>query len=494
MKKVLLLLYEQSHFTELIRVGRLLKQAGSMEPVFLFSRLLVLSERIARICLDEGIICLGPDGCPVDMVSIIKREKSISPPVRITRRPSYGILKTIENKLKIWTELHRTNFISGLLRSINNSFSELGLLAAEIRTIKKSYKWMRKFLVEQEVSIIIMAEDNTYFNTAVWIKAGHKQKVPSLVVPYTISNPIEQAESALYDILLKIDTFPKKMVKLFFPRWVYTHKQIPLLRLPWYSIVAREWFRIAPSNPWMLNSGYADAIAVESIAMQKYYLKGKLSPQVLHLTGTIVDDVLNESLAHKEKYRKKLNEEMDLDPKKPILLVSLIPNGFPHPCEFMNYQELASFFGLLTTRYKNWNVIISPHPKQNKSELEAIPALRGKMTWIDSAHLVPLSSIYVASISATIRWAIACGIPVINYDMYQFNYDDYRQIPGVLHADNQHAFLNLLDKLTADKNFYNKTALSQQKIMQEWGFLDGLSSQRLLDLINSLISPERIVL
>ncbi len=34
--------------------------------------------------------------------------------------------------------------------------------------------------------------------------------------------------------------------------------------------------------------------------------------------------------------------------------------------------------------------------------------------------LVPLCSLYVASVSATIRWAIACGKPVVNYDVYRF--------------------------------------------------------------------------
>jgi hypothetical protein len=61
-----LLLYERNHFTELIRLARLLKQDPDHEPILFFSCLLVLSEHIARTCLDEEILCLEQDGRPIE--------------------------------------------------------------------------------------------------------------------------------------------------------------------------------------------------------------------------------------------------------------------------------------------------------------------------------------------------------------------------------------------------------------------------------------------
>ena len=52
-----------------------------------------------------------------------------------------------------------------------------------------------------------------------------------------------------------------------------------------------------------------------------------------------------------------------------------------------------------------------------------------------TSELVPLCDLYVASVSSTIRWAIACGKPVVNYDVYRYRYTDFISLDGVLIID-----------------------------------------------------------
>ncbi len=102
-------------------------------------------------------------------------------------------------------------------------------------------------------------------------------------------------------------------------------------------------------------------------------------------------------------------------------------------CEFPDFAALveawASLLGGVADRFA---IVVRPHPRV---AVEALEPFRGKGIAIvsdDTAGLVPLCDLYLASISATIRWAIACGRPVVNYDVYGYRYLDYADVPGVL--------------------------------------------------------------
>lgn len=494
MKMVLLLLYEHSHFTELLRLVRLLKQDQEFEPVFFFSRMLVFSPYVARVCKAEDIPCLDSEGRLIDLnlaaaeekkpVAFKGKEQGTNPVRRgipfvpvISREWERAIIRG-------WKGLFwPAKRMVGLGRRFSK---DIHLLVSAITALVARKRRIGRFLRNHEISLLIMAEDNVYFDTAVWIQLAHRRKIPSIIVPYTISNPLEQAESALYDPPLRIDSLPKRIVRLFYPRWVYVHQDTSLLRLPWYHVVAREWLRLSSPHPWMLNSGSADAIAVESNAMQEYYLREGLPPEALFLTGALSDDDLARVLQQREFYRARLMEDAELDPSLPLALFALPPDQFPRNCEFPDYEELIGFLGAMASDANGWNVVIRPHPKQVEKEIGLVSRPGCKITWQDTASLVPLCSLYVACASATIRWAIACGIPVINYDVYQYHYSDYKGVPGVLYADDRDTFMHFFKTLTTDQGFYDEIVTKQQRVMSDWGLLDGKSGQRLMRLIRRL--------
>jgi len=97
----------------------------------------------------------------------------------------------------------------------------------------------------------------------------------------------------------------------------------------------------------------------------------------------------------------------------------------------------------------------------------------------------------VASVSATIRWAIACGIPVVNYDVYRMNYEDYNEVGGVVTVDDRMSFLSAMRRLTTDTDYYETVADLQRRSMDQWGKLDGRSGERMLKLFDSIIQENR---
>ena len=95
-------------------------------------------------------------------------------------------------------------------------------------------------------------------------------------------------------------------------------------------------------------------------------------------------------------------------------------------------------------------VVVRPHPRLSEPMLAPLRQANLAICWDDTATLVPLCDLYVASISATIRWAIACGKPVVNYDVFQYRFDDYDGVPGNILVNDIASFRQALSELAAN--------------------------------------------
>jgi hypothetical protein len=185
-----------------------------------------------------------------------------------------------------------------------------------------------------------------------------------------------------------------------FPQWALRYPF--LLRSPYAKIIAVEQFGLAPPNPWLLNSGFADAIAVESAAMLDYYREAGIPDRQLVETGSVTDDVM---------------------------------------------------------------VAVRTDASQGRNSL----------------LLIPTCDLYVASISP-----IACGKPVINYDVYRYRYSDFLKVPGVLTMEEQHEFRSALNRLGLDGEYRRKIEAAQNMQSGYWGMLDGRVGDRMLPVVERL--------
>jgi hypothetical protein len=340
--------------------------------------------------------------------------------------------------------------------------------------------------------IIILAADNVNYDTAIFVKISHTKNIPVVVIPQWMAGPREPAEYLLHDSRYSTDRISNYLVGKLYPKWVYTHNSKQLIRLSVDQVLAKEWFGLAPSSPWVLHSGDADAIALESEFLYRYCKKEKLEENRLYLTGSIADDTLFEHLQNIEERRKKYNYKYSLNKKKPILLVAfpydeLDEAGRRAECEFKTYDKLVFFLLNNLKKVINYNLLISMHPSV-PSEYKVQLRRKWKIKIIDEniINLIPLCDIFIASISSTIQWAIVCGKPVINYDVYRYRYHDYDSAKGVITIERKNDFLKYLRKVTQDNEFYNEMVNLQKSNMKDWGILDGKSGERILHLLEKL--------
>lgn len=387
------------------------------------------------------------------------------------------------------------NLPEKILRKIKNKIKAFPIICEFLMVIYIykvyvfSYHYYRKIIKENSIDILILPEDIVGVVTPMLIKAAKSYNVPSLILPYTIANQEEAFRSLLSNGAYHSKaTYLNKFVSVFLKKWAMKKDDISLVRLPAPYVISQVLVGAAPQDPWMMNSGNADVIAVENTKMYQYYIKSGIPKDKLQITGAFYDDTLALHLAEKESYKQQLYKKYGIMEDKPILLLGGCPNQLisnPPGFDFKDLNEMVLFIvECLKPFYKTHHLFIKPHP--NYVELGSVFQEQGfYLMQEDTAKLIATSDLYIAFASATIRWAICCGIPTINYDAFYYDYSDYKEVEGVQNVKTKTEFQQAAQSL-AEKDYYltTKSKISQERI--SWGNLDSKSGARICALIEEL--------
>jgi hypothetical protein len=464
MKPILLVVIIDAHFTELVRVARMLKEHPDFEPIVFFAERYPNLAKDVATCQREGIRCLDGEGEPLEPAVTTRDTRPLPPP-----RPS-----TINRLLgKLPPELLVSAFAVPIwIAGYRSSVRKAG------RILDRHRPWL-----------LVLAEDNPGYLTSAYVAAGHDRGIASVIVPYTVATRREAAE-AYYEIGSHGVRGANRIVAAVFPRWVHEHRDRRLLRLPAGKLLALEALRLAPPDPWTYLSGSADVIAVESDRMERHYLREGLPPERLVRTGALYDDVLARNRSAALENRRAVLKDAGLTDDKPLVLCALPPDQFT--CirpgrEFASQRELLEFM-VETFRSVAANVVYRLHPRTRAEEMEFLRALGAPIIDRDTAELVPLCDVFVASVSATIRWAIACGKPVINYDMHRYRYHDFDEAGGVVTIEDKADFPRVVRDVVANRATY---AARQAAVAPDWATLDGKAGARMAQLFDRVAKEPR---
>jgi hypothetical protein len=129
------------------------------------------------------------------------------------------------------------------------------------------------------------------------------------------------------------------------------------------------------------------------------------------------------------------------------------------------------------------NIIVRPHPRLAPERLREFEQAGCRVVTVPTEELVPLADVYIACISATIRWALALGIPVINYDCYRYRYEDYEGAPGLVAVEDQNTFASAARRICADALWRDNLRAAQLADSGNWGCIDGQFAARFLALL-----------
>ncbi len=475
MSPSLIVIHTNTYFTGMFPLAKYLDKHSEFEPVFLFASEYPTLPNDIESCQKASIPTLfGRD---------VKYQPILD-----------SINNTVDLPVKRFTM--SLNMLNGFIRRTNNFLRQIPsrffarTVLWEFYQLSDQIRTFRKLIRNSQIALLILPADNRY-DLATYIKAAHLENIGVVVVPQFMAGPLEWAEYVWDQPAYQVKGFFNRLASVLFPRWRLDHKGRGLLALPGADAIAREWLGIAPPLPWVLHSGASDVIALESEAVKEYCLKEGLPSHQLAVTGSIAQDILFTMLTEKERRKSDMLRKLGFDNDLPIILSALPPDslymGRPE-CDFHSYHELIEFWCKSIAGIKGYNHIVVLHPSLEYDELKHIESFGLKLARDSTASVIPLCDIFVASISSTIQWAIACGIPVINYDVYRYRYTDYVGISGVLTTEEKSGFIEILSQLANDPSRYTEIAASQKLEAMKWGRLDGKAGSRLQELFLSVIS------
>lgn len=364
---------------------------------------------------------------------------------------------------------------------------EIGLFFSEVRNQSSIATAAQRVLNAAAADLLALFEDHAEYATGIWVSTADRMSIPSVILPYTIADQLEPAEA----YLLNDNYWPgngvyNQLAELAFPHWLYQHRGRQLLRRPGVRLMAAEALGVAPPTPWILNSSRATAIAVESQAMHEHYIAHEIPESQLVMTGSVTDDLLYRALEQKDELRHRLG----LEPGKPVLLCSLPPNqlSVPRPlCQFSDFRSIVDFWLNELKRVAGWEIVVKLHPSMLPDDIDYVQTFDVRISDLETTSLIPLCDLYNTSVSSTIRWALGCGKPVLNYDVFRYCYREFAAEPAVLTVSDKDAFSKALRHLTQDEEGLRDLTGKATEAASRWGMNDGRSMERILALFDGLV-------
>ena len=358
----------------------------------------------------------------------------------------------------------------------------------------RRYGYYKNLLKLCRPDIIILPEDIVGSVSPLLIRAGHAYGIPSLVVPYTIANQQEAFRSLSTYPTLRASRWYNWLVPKMFHDWVLEQDGVAVIRLPAAYILSHFVYRISPPDPWMMNSGFANAIAVENMAMYDYYAASRIPPSKMKIVGAVYDDYLAKFLLDKPAELEKIRGELGIELTKPILLIAGCPDQ-SMSCPDFEFSDIEEFALKLSEAVRGlqdiYEIVVRPHP--NFPELGVLLLAQGlRVTNVDTARLVPLSDIFIAFGSATIRWAVACAIPTINYDVFRYDYSDFKDLSCVISVADYEKFLAAVRAMRPGSPGLELLRANARVEAERWGMLDGKSVDRIISLIDELCATKPV--
>jgi len=344
-----------------------------------------------------------------------------------------------------------------------------------------------------DIALLVVPEDGVSGN-APFIKAAHETDVPVLTAPYG-NGSYRDLEDALarkkeQNDLRMARGIDGLLVRLLYPKWVKKGCFSGAVLFPAGIIIVREFLGMSLRDPWCVNGGYSDKIAVESRAMQKFYDDEGVPRDKCALTGTVYADILYHAMQSDTAYVKAFENAARIEDGVTRILLSWPPSyhaGRAHLCAFDSYEDLTRAVFTHLAGMDNVKVSVSLHPAASDEARAIIADCGFDLSEEYVIDLIPKHDVFISCYSSTTRWAIAAAKPVVNYDFYGFGLPVYDGCKAVLTMRGFDEYKEALEKLCNDRGCYAEMAAAQKAISAEWGMMDGKNAGRIHDLCVAMV-------
>lgn len=451
----------------------------------------------AQIAIAECLVDAGYDVC----LLMLFAKSSVTVDVNSILESRSWRLVFIDD-LKAIDVKHNKNFSNRFVNKVSKAFP--GRRAESFKNLAFSYKielnQVISILKDIKPKSLLVSSDgiasNMFLNSV-----AQSLNIPIICCPYGFCGEID-----LHNDLLKkiesgrsIDTSMHggKIVKKLFPKWVKTVNKIDYLMLKPDVILAREAAGVSLMQPWRVYGSDADIMCVPSHQYKEHLINEGFCPKKIEVIGSINGDIVWSKVQQDAVVRESFRKPKKIQKGVVRVLLSMPPNYHAtrgqYTCFPNSYNDLVEGVVCVLTNIPNIELTVSVHPSAVTEDLVCFEALNIKVVKGGVVELIPQCDVYVTDYSSTIRWAIACGKPVINYDFYNFNLGVYSEASGVITVRKHLEYEKTVLKLTNEENFFNEIAGKQIAVADHWGVIDGLFIPNLIAVIERCSVPNKML-
>jgi hypothetical protein len=349
----------------------------------------------------------------------------------------------------------------------------------------------KKFLDGKKPNLVILPEFNIgYLHNHIsnWCD---RNKVPLIAIPYSICGRQEWAKSLNLEYYFNKAFLFNWLLKKAFPDWIYESNGKTLL-LPISWLITSNIYGQKPDIPWVSNSTQGRGIyyAADDEFTKLFYENQGVNTESWRIIGSSSYDRIATARSQLSFLRKGYAEKYGVCPQKKWILLALPPDQTEgiNTIQGKAYIELMSQIiqDLKINTKSHCEILIKLHPRMDLNHVSWIEKLGGTICSETTDNVLALSDLFVASCSATIRWAVKFSIPVINYDVFRLNYSDYDGCANVTQVNDRKSFLLALQSYLDQQNSLEKFSFNhiENRMMSVDYELN--SSEKLLSMIDDI--------
>lgn len=386
--------------------------------------------------------------------------------------------------------VYRSNpFLTSIIRFVLFPYFKVLPIYKTWKLYDNFYQGQFKSFSEKKCDVVILPDNVVGPIWPLITKVCRKLDISILIFPFTVCNQEEPRQNLRN--YAEFQTKNNFFMGRYFKKWRFKTDEIDILRLPFPHILMHYLFRVVPKDPWHYLSGEVDVIAVDSSFTRDYFLSSGIDKATMKVLGSQIQDRIWRLKKEKVSRKQKFIKENNLDPSKPIFLISGCPNQFGSTtvkCEFDSMKSLTiSLSNSLENLYKKFNVIIRPHPNYLAFSEYFDPNFF-TVSETPTYELIPLSDCYLAFASATIRWALFAKVPVINYDVFGYEFSEYQNQIGVEHVKSAKELKSVIETIVEHDAYLDEKVEMLTGSDSIWGIEGGKNLKRISKTIQSCVN------
>lgn len=348
------------------------------------------------------------------------------------------------------------------------------------------------FFELQRPDLIIVAEDGITGPLLLLGVARHLG-IPILDVPYGFSFRVDlevdlDRKASEGTLITPTGPFGDAVVG-FAPQWVKSGKHAGVVMQNPVYIAALEAIGIALPDPWVVHGGLAWQLCVEGERSLAFYRSEGIPERKLTMTGTPYCDIVLDGLKKDPIARAAFLNGRRITSGTTRILVSWPPSYHSSRgifSEFGTYESMTEALLRGLAAISGAEVTVSLHPAVTTETRNLVASWGLVVSDEYLIELIPRHDVFVGYFSSTMRWAIAAGKPVLNYDAYRLGFTYFDGVPGLRTLSSVADVLGHATQLARDDHAFETAARAQASEAWTWGVIDGRATDRVLDLGASL--------